>query len=255
MKERLISNQKVEEFFKKGIYRLNTLRSRASLIGKAPKLFKRNIYLPKDVKKSFVSKDNKKYIIRYMKKTIYDLNATTEVFREGFAELHDSVFDDFTKPTELKKIAERYKIFIVEDEKKKIIASAVIEPNPINMDVIWHLVVVLPKLRGKGIFNNLAMYIDKYIKESGADYASLIASTFQVENQLVFEKLGFNVIGIYSGLIIAPNGDGTYNRQPVTIYEKWYKPENNFLPARFNLTPRGKYLKDQIEICNKIRIK
>ncbi|MBI2046588.1 hypothetical protein HYT26_00285 [Candidatus Pacearchaeota archaeon] len=253
MKERLTSNQKVEELFKNGVYKLNTLRSRASLIGKAPKLFKRKLYLPKDMKKSFMSKDKKRYIIRYMKKTAYDLNATTEVFREGFAELHNSVFDAFTKPTELRKIAERYKIFIVEDEKKRIVASAVIEPSPVNMDVVWHLIVVSPKLRGRGIFNNLAVYTDKYIKESGADYASLIASTFQIENQIVFERLGFNIIGIYSGLIIAPNGDGTYNRQPVTIYEKWYKPEKNFLPVRFNLTPRGKYLKNQIKICNKIK--
>lgn len=246
MSDTLMSNEEVDRLFDQGVYKMNT----AKADGPAPRLSDRKLNLPEAVTERFVGKDGQTYKIRYMQKTVPDLNATTEVFRQGFPELYASVFEAFVKPVELEKIADRYKILVVEDEKQSIVASAVLEPNETNMDVTWHLVAVPPTLRKKGIFKGLAEYVDRYIRESGADYASLVASTFQKENQAVFEALGFELVGIYPGHIVAPQGDGAYNRQPVTCYAKSYKDPKQFVPRTYSLTERGRCLEKAIEACN-----
>ena len=240
-----MTDKEVDRRFAEGRYSLNTQRSAGS-----QRLSDRVLNLPDRIDYQFKGKDNQTYRVRYMENNVHDLNTTTEVFRKGFAELHNSVFEAFVKPVQLKNVADRYKIFVVEDQKKKIVAARVIEPNPVNMDVTWQLVTVDPKMRGKGIFKSLAVYTDQYIQNSGADYASMVASTFQEANQIVFESLGFRIAGRFSGLILAPNRDGTYNRQPVTIYEKWYKNQKDFSPTSHKLTKKGKILENKLKSIN-----
>ena len=247
----LISNEEIESLFESEVIKYNSKNVPPS----ENHTFDKELTIPKEFNHAFTGKDKQDYRIRLAEHKAEDLNGAGLVFVKGFPELHKSPYECFQKPAELEEILfsseSSYKMLLVENSQKEIVAATVINFDKTNKSATWELIAVIPEYRGKGIFSKLAEKTDEFIQKSGVDYASLIASTFQKENQQKFEKLGWKIAGIQKGLVIAPNGKGEYyNRQLVVIYGKNYTEDAETLVPEPELTKKGKDLYEALKRIN-----
>ena len=107
--------------------------------------------------------------------------------------------------------------------------------------VHWIWGAVDPAHRGKGVWENIGLYIDKVIEFSRAQYGMVWMVTSHVLSQRMAEKAGWKPVGIFPGGEFMGGSDGHYYRHTAVWYIKLYGEAVKHVQAREDtlLTPRA----------------
>lgn len=99
----------------------------------------------------------------------------------------------------------------------------------------WIWGAVDPPHRGKGVWENIGVYMDKVIELSGAQYGMVWMVTTHVLSQRMAEKAGWKPVGVFPGGEFMGGSDGKYYRHSSVWYVKLYGDGLQHLQAREDL--------------------
>jgi len=189
---------------------------------------------------------NGEYLLRPINKN--EIGEIVELYRIGFPELYGNFrHGKVLWPDTLIELLEAENGFLKGDwflivieklNENKLIGSGLIRMDKGNMSIHWELAVIHPDYRGiKGLFISLCEYIDVLSENSGAEYGSLIAATFQPKTQRVLQDLGWNIRGFFPGLLLSWNHEDKYYRRSVVAFDKFYNNGKELVPDEMDLIP------------------
>lgn len=99
----------------------------------------------------------------------------------------------------------------------------------------WIWGAVHPDHRGKGVWENVGVYMDKVIELTGAHYGMVWMVTTHVLSQRMAEKAGWHPVGVFPGSVLMGGSDGKYYRACVVWYAKLYGDGLKHLQAKEDL--------------------
>lgn len=107
--------------------------------------------------------------------------------------------------------------------------------------VHWIWGAVDPAHRGKGVWENIGLYIDRVIELSGAQYGMVWMVTTHVLSQRMAEKAGWRPVGVFPGGEFMGGSDGCYYRHTAVWYVKVYGEALKHVQSREDmlLTPQA----------------
>lgn len=107
--------------------------------------------------------------------------------------------------------------------------------------VHWIWGAVDPAHRGKGVWENIGLYIDKVIELSRAQYGMVWMVTTHVLSQRMAEKAGWKPVGVFPGGEFMGGSDGHYYRHTSVWYVKVYGDALKHVQSREDmlLTPNA----------------
>lgn len=107
--------------------------------------------------------------------------------------------------------------------------------------VHWIWGAVDPAHRGKGVWENIGLYIDKVIDLSRAQYGMVWMVTTHVLSQRMAEKAGWKPVGVFPGGEFMGGSDGHYYRHTAVWYVKVYGDALKHVQSREDmlLTPQA----------------
>jgi len=107
--------------------------------------------------------------------------------------------------------------------------------------VHWIWGAVDPVHRGKGVWENIGLYIDRVIELSRAQYGMVWMVTTHVLSQRMAEKAGWKPVGVFPGGEFMGGSDGRYYRHTAVWYVKIYGDALNYVQSRKDmlLTPQA----------------
>ena len=124
-------------------------------------------------------------------------------------------------------------------EKNQLISVNSLEFIRGHRNAHWMWGAVHPQHRGKGVWENVGVYIDKVIELTGAHFGIVWMVTTHVLSQRMAEKAGWRPIGVFPGSVLLGGSDGKYYRACVIWYAKLYGDGLKHLQAQEDmlLTP------------------
>ena len=195
-----------------------------------------------DYIKTFVSK--KGYTLLYKGvDTEREVERVAEIYRRGVDEMIGNSLYDWH--LDANAIAERIRTgeFAIWGtyEDGQLIAVNSTEFIRGQRAVHWIWGAVDPAHRGKGVWENIGLYIDKVIELSRAQYGMVWMVTTHVLSQRMAEKAGWKPVGVFPGGEFMGGSDGHYYRHTAVWYVKVYGDAQKYVQARADmlLTPQA----------------
>lgn len=105
----------------------------------------------------------------------------------------------------------------------------------------WVWGCVDPPFRGMGVWQNIGIYNDLIVKESGAQVGSVWVVTSHKYSQMAVEKAGYSPMGCFIGKRLYGGADNKYYRSTLIHYAKLYNEGKKHLQNRksMQLTERA----------------
>jgi hypothetical protein len=189
--------------------------------------------------------DNK-YILRPIKED--EIEEIVEVYREGYPDVYGNPEYEIVLCSEslLKKLQSDngfmkgdHLLIVIENlDEKKLVGATGIRMNLGNMSIHWEYGVIHPNYRGKKLFKELSVYLDKISENTGAEYGSMLAVTFHSITQKVLEELGWKTRGIFPGAILTWNYEDKYYRATPIYFDKFYNGGEELSPKEMEITSK-----------------
>lgn len=196
-----------------------------------------------DYVQTFVSE--KGHTLRYMPVHVNEeAERVAEVYRRGVDEMRGNSLYDWH--LDASKIVDRvrtgdFAIWGTYDDGLLIAVNST-EFVRGQRAVHWISGAVDPAHRGKGVWENIGLYMDKVIELSRAQYGMVWMVTSHVLSQRMVEKAGWKPVGVFPGGEFMGGSDGRYYRHTVVWYVKVYGDAAKHVQSREDmlLTPMAK---------------
>jgi RimJ/RimL family protein N-acetyltransferase len=202
-----------------------------------------------DYVRTFVSK--KGYTLLYKGvDTEREVERVAEIYRRGVDEMIGNSLYDWHLDS--KRIAERVRTgeFAIWGtyEDGQLIAVNSTEFVRGQRAVHWIWGAVDPAHRGKGVWENIGLYIDRVIELSGAQYGMVWMVTTHALSQRMAEKAGWKPVGVFPGGEFMGGSDGRYYRHTAVWYAKVYGDAQRHVQARQDmlLTPQAERVAEAV---------
>jgi GNAT superfamily N-acetyltransferase len=195
-----------------------------------------------DYVRTFVSKKGHTLLYKGVD-TEREVERVAEIYRRGVDEMIGNSLYDWH--LDAKAIAERVRTgeFAIWGtyEDGQLIAVNSTEFIRGQRAVHWIWGAVDPAHRGKGVWENIGLYIDKVIELSRAQYGMVWMVTTHVLSQRMVEKAGWKPVGVFPGGEFMGGSDGRFYRHTAVWYAKVYGDAQKHLQARQDmlLTPQA----------------
>ena len=196
-------------------------------LGKLKDVPESQVQWPEDFTETFRSCQN--HVLTYkMCNVEEEAERIAEIYQKGIDEIHgNSDYEWHHNPALIIENVKsgNYSIWGTYDDSDngKLIAVNSVEKMPGQRGLHWIWGAVDPECRGRGVWENLGLYMDKMIEKSGAQYAAAWVATTHDLSQRMLEKVpGWKPVGFYPGGEFLGGTDGHYYRQNVVWYSKLY---------------------------------
>jgi RimJ/RimL family protein N-acetyltransferase len=185
---------------------------------------------------------NKGYSLLYKKVDVeHEAERVAEIFRRAINEMvGNSHYEWHHDPEEIRQRVRSgdYAIYGTYEDGLLISVNS-LEFIRGHRSAHWMWGAVIPEHRGKGVWENIGVYIDKVTELTGAHFGLVWMVTTHVFSQRMAEKAGWRPVGVFPGSVLLGGSDGKYYRACVIWYAKLYGDGLKHLQAKEDmlLTP------------------